>query len=139
MICTVACQEIEAVRFLGSFHLCLSQLCQPDYKKQFIKKLLPNSEHGISKTKDKFLSTMVIIFFINNKTCCTYLNPFIPGGSKISNIFEQTYSQKLMSILSMLDVLLPPGMRVLKGGTVKEKSFCEVLILALFKETLIHN
>ena len=23
MICTVACQDIEVVRFLGSFHLCL--------------------------------------------------------------------------------------------------------------------
>ena len=39
----------------------------------------------------------------------------------------------------MYDLLLPPGMGVLKEGTVKEKSFCEFLILALFQEILIRN
>ena len=39
----------------------------------------------------------------------------------------------------MYDLLLPPGMRVLKGGTIKEKSFCEFLILDLFKETLFQT
>ena len=61
------------------------------------------------------------------------------GGSKMSSILKQTYSQKLVFILSMYDLLLPPGMTVLKGGNVKEKSFCEFLILALFKETFIRN
>ena len=42
----------------------------------------------------------------------------------------------VMKELSMYDLLLAHGMRELKGGTVKEKSFCEFLILALFKETL---
>ena len=61
------------------------------------------------------------------------------GGSKRSNIFKQTYSQKLLSILIMHDLLLPPGMRILKGVTVMEKSYCEFLILALFKDTLINS
>ena len=33
-------------------------------------------------------------------------------------------AKKLLFILSMYDLLLPPGMRVLKGGTVKEQRFC---------------
>ena len=36
-------------------------------------------------------------------------------------------------MLIMYELLLPPGMRVLKGGTVKEKSFCEFPSLALLK------
>ena len=63
----------------------------------------------------------------------------MPGGSKRSNILKQTYTQKLPFILNMYDLLLPPGMRKLKGGTIEEKSFCEFLFLALFKETLIRN
>ena len=51
---------------------------------------------------------------------------------------SQTYTQKLLFILSVYELLLPPGMRVLKGGTVKEKIFCEFQILAFFRETLIH-
>ena len=42
--------------------LALSQLCQRDHKKQFIKKSLSNSEYRISKTKDTFLTTTVILF-----------------------------------------------------------------------------
>ena len=42
-------------------------------------------------------------------------------------------------ILSIYDLLFPPGMGALKGGTVRGKSFCEFLILALFKETLIQR
>ena len=57
----------------------------------------------------------------------------------MSHILKQTYSQKLISILSMYGLLLPPVMRVLKGGPFKEKSFREFLILAVFKETLSHN
>ena len=63
----------------------------------------------------------------------------MPGGSKRSNILKQTYSQKLLFILSRYDPFLRPIMRVLKGGTVKEKGFCEFLMLALLKETLIGN
>ena len=57
----------------------------------------------------------------------------------MSHILKQTYSQNLISILSIYDFLLPPGMRVLKGGPFKEKSFPEILILALFIETLSRN
>ena len=113
MICTVACQKIEVVRFLGSFHLCL-----------FL--------NYVNQTK--FLTTTVIIFVINNKTRFTYFNPLISGVSKRSNKVKQTYRQKQLFILSMYELLLPPCMSVLKGGTVKEKSFCEFLILALIKE-----
>ena len=70
--------------------LSLSQLCQPEHKKQCIEKLLSNSEYGISKTKDKFLNTKVIIFFINSKTRCTYFNPLMSGGRKRSNILKKT-------------------------------------------------
>ena len=83
----------------------------------------------------KFLTTTVIIFFVNNKGSCTYFNPLMPGGSKRSNILKETYSKKLLFILNMYDLLLPSAMRVVKGGTVKEKCFCQFLTLALFKET----
>ena len=59
----------------------------------------------------------------------------MPGGSK--RLSSQTYSQKLLFILSLYDILLPPVIRVFKGGIVKKKSICEFLILPLFKETLI--
>ena len=75
-------------------------------------------EYGISKTKDKFLTTMVIIFYINNKTCCTYFTPLMPGGSEKSNI-----SQKLLFILSMYELLLPPGMSVKNEELSKKKVF----------------
>ena len=104
-------------------HMSLSQLCHPDHKKQFIKKLLSKLEYGISKTKDNFLTTTAIIFYINNKTCCTYFTPLMPGGSKRSNILKQTYSQKPLFILSMYDLLLPPGMRVLKTRNCPGKTF----------------
>ena len=42
----------------------------------------------------------------------------MPGGRKRSNILKQTYSQKLVFILSMYDLL--SGKRELKGGIVKE-------------------
>ena len=61
------------------------------------------------------------------------------GGSKRSNILKQTYNQKLVFILSTYDLLLTPGMSVLKGGTVKERRFCEFLISAMFKEILIQT
>ena len=70
---------------------------------------------------------------------CTCINPLMKGGSKKSNMLKQTYTQGLLFILSMYDLLLPFCMRVLKGGTVKQKSFCEFLMLTLFRETLIRN
>ena len=103
------------------------------------KKLLSSSEYGISKVKDKFLTTMVNILFISNKTRCTYFNSLIPGGSKKSNILKQTSSKNLLFILDMYYLLLPSGMRVLKEETVKEKSFCEFLTLVLFKGTVFCN
>ena len=81
MICAVACQEIEVVRFFGLLHLCLFL----NYVNQTTKRnLSKNSEYGIPKTKDKL--TTVIIFFISNKTRCACFNPLIPDGSKMSNI-----------------------------------------------------
>ena len=89
--------------------LLFSQLCQPDQKKQFIKKLLSNSEYGISETKDKFPTTTAIIFFNNSKMHCTYFNPLMPGGSKRSNILKKTYSQKLLFILSIYGLCYYPA------------------------------
>ena len=40
------------------------------------KVIFSNLESGISKTEDKFLTTSVMIFFINNKTRCTYFKPW---------------------------------------------------------------
>lgn len=86
MICTVACQEIEVVIDVSRFFppLPLSQFCQTDCKKQFIKNLLSNSAYGISKTKDKFFTTTINIFFINNRTRCTYFNPLMPGQTYLN-------------------------------------------------------
>ena len=62
--------------------------------------------------------TLPISRFINfnNKTGCTYFNPLIPGGKQKVKL-KQIYSQKLL--FNMYDLLLPPGMTMLKGGTVK--------------------
>ena len=109
------------------------------YSKKKRKKLLSSSEFGISKAKDKFLTTMVNIIFISNKTRCTYFNSLISGGSKKSNILKQTSSIKLLFILGIYYLLLPSGMRVLKEETVKEKNFCEFVTLVLFKGTLFRN
>ena len=101
--------------------LSFSQLCRPDNKKQFIKKLLSDSDYQISKANEKFLTTTVIIFFINNKKHCFYFNPLIPRVSKRWN--SQTYGQKLLFILSIYDLLLPRGMRVLKEELSRKKAF----------------
>ena len=61
----------------------------------------------------------------------------MPGGGKRSK--SETHSHKLLFIINMYDLLLPPGIRVLKGRTVKEKSFSKFLILVAFKETLIQT
>ena len=61
----------------------------------------------------------------------------MPGGGKRSK--SETHSQKLLFIINMYDLLLPPGISVLKGRTVKEKSFSKFLILVAFKETLIQT
>ena len=66
MICTVACQEIEVVRFLGSFHLCLflSYVNHTTKSRKIIRKLSSDSEYRISITEDKFLITRIIVFLI---------------------------------------------------------------------------
>ena len=108
MTCTEACQEIQVVRLLGSFYLCLFlNYVKQTKKKTIIKKLLSTSEYGIFKTKDKFITT------VTKRVVLTLY------------ILKQTFSQKLLVILSMYDLLLLPTMRVLKGETVKEKNFRE--------------
>ena len=67
--------------------LSLSQLCQPGHRKQFIKK--SNSKYTIFKTKDKFLTTTVIIFSINKKTRSTYFKTWCQMVEK-----RQTYLSK---------------------------------------------
>ena len=76
--------------------LPLSQLCQTDHKKLFNKKLLSNLEYEISKQKTIFLT--IFFFFFDSES---------------SNILKETYSQKLLFILSMYDVLLPPSLKAL--------------------------
>ena len=56
IICTVACQEIDVVRFLCSFHLCLFL----NYVSQTIKSILSKNYHqirstGFPKQKTNFL------------------------------------------------------------------------------------
>ena len=43
---------------------------------------------------------------------CTYFNPLMPDGSKRSDILKETYSQKLLFILSIYELSLTPGMSV---------------------------
>ena len=76
MICTVACPEIEVVRFVSFSIMSMRP------QKVFYQKIITRF---ISKTKDKLLTTTAIISFINNKTHCAYFNPLMPGGSKRSN------------------------------------------------------
>ena len=118
VISTVVCQVNEVVRFLSSFHVCLFLSYINQTTKSNLLKTSNSRGYGIFKTKQKFLITTVIIFFINNKTQCSYFNSFMPGGRKRSNILKQTYSQKLVFILSMYGLL--SGKRELKGGIVKE-------------------
>ena len=136
-------KDIEIKTVFTSGANLKSILCQNN------SKLLPNSYQIIKSNLSKNYQNRSMWFpkqntnflppqqFINNKTRCTCFNPLMPSGSKRSSIIKQTYSQKLLFIVSMDDLLLPPSMRVLKGGIVKKKSFCEFLILVLFKETLI--
>ena len=63
-------------------------------KKTIIKKLLSTSEYGIFKTKDKFITT------VTKRVVLTLY------------ILKQTFSQKLLVILSMYDLLLLPTMSV---------------------------
>ena len=85
MICTVTCQEIEVVRFLRSFCHFLNYVNQTTKRN-----LSKNLKYGISKTRENFLTTTVIIFFINNKKRCSYFNPLMPAGSKRSNKLKPT-------------------------------------------------
>ena len=93
MICTVACQEIEVVIDVSRFFppLPLSQFCQTDCKKQFIKNLLSNSAYGISKTKDKFITTTINTLFIHNKTPCTNFNARWQQMVKHTKDFQKSY------------------------------------------------
>ena len=67
--------DISDIICTAAFRESFSQLCQPDHKKQFNKKV-SNSKYEISKTKDKFLTTTVIIFSINNEARCTDFKPW---------------------------------------------------------------
>ena len=42
----------------------------------------------------------------------TIFNPFITGGNKKAYIFKQTWSLKLQICLSVYDVLVPPGLKI---------------------------
>ena len=68
LICTFYC--IADMICTAAFRESFFQLCQPDHKKQFNKKV-SNSKYEISKIKEKFLTTTVIIFSINNEARCT--------------------------------------------------------------------
>ena len=112
IICTAACWKIEVMRFLGSSTFVSFSIMSTRPKKAVYQKIIIKFGVRDFQNKNKFLTTAVIIFFINNKTRCTYFNPFMPGGSKRSNIFKQTYVQKLLFILSMYELLLLSGMRM---------------------------
>ena len=113
MICTVACQESEVVKFRSLvrstfflFSIMSTRPQQAIYQKIIIKFGVPDfqNKRQISYHHGSLLT--VIISFINNKTRFTYFNPLIPGRSKRSN--SQISSQKLLFILIMYDLLLPP-------------------------------
>ena len=83
MIWTVPCQEIEMVRFLGSFHLCLFL----NYVNQTTKSNLSNSECGISKTN--FLTTWQLFSLIITKrvvlTLTLWCHAVVPKGQTYLN------------------------------------------------------
>ena len=57
MICTVACHEIEVVRFLSSFHLCLIlNYANQTTKSNLSKKYYQIRSTGFPKQKTNFLS-----------------------------------------------------------------------------------
>ena len=92
--CTVECQDIKVVRFLGWLHLCLFL----NYVNQTTKRNLSKNHYqlrstGFPQQKTNFWPPSVIIFFINN-----YFNLLMPDGSKRSNILKQTCTQKFMFI-----------------------------------------
>ena len=79
--------------------------------------LLSNSEYRISKTKDKFLTTTVIIFFINNKTGWTNFNHLMPSDAiwfLILALFKETlirnYSNKWkLTVIRIGHSIKPPN------------------------------
>ena len=84
--------------FFVSSNFVSFSLCQSDHRKKFIKKLLSNSECGISKTKDKCFTTMVIISLqmisdgqscLNEPTAksCIYDLLLPPGIKGLGNLF----------------------------------------------------
>ena len=132
MIWTVPCQEIEMVRFLGSFHLCLLL----NYVNQTTKSNLSNSKCGISKTN--FLTTRQLFSLIITKrvvlTLTLWCHVVIPKG--------QTYLNKPTTksfYFKYVWHFATTGHERVKRSTVKEKSFCKFLFLTFFKETLIRN
>ena len=87
LICTIYC--IADMICTAAFRESFSQLCQPDHKNEFNKKV-SNSKYVISKTKDKFLTTTVIIFSINNETRCTYFKPWCQVVAKGQTYLKNT-------------------------------------------------
>ena len=70
---------------------CITDMMQCGMSRDYPNKKLSDSDSRISKTKDKFLTPTVVIFFINKKKHFTYFNALMPGSSKRSN--SDTYSQ----------------------------------------------
>ena len=145
-ICTIYCitdwflsSHVKRLNWWG-FLICFTfisfYIMSPDHKKAIYQKIIIKFRVRDSKTKDKFLTTTPVIFFINNKRFCTYFNPAVLGGSNRSSILKQAYSQKLL-FLSMLYLLRSHEKEAWQGGTVKDKSFWEFLILT--EVFLIHN
>ena len=79
-------------------------------QKAIYQKLLSNLEYVIPKTKDKFLTTTVIIFFSKNQIRCTYFKLLCQVVAK-GQTLKQTHSQNLLFILSMYGLLLLPGIK----------------------------
>ena len=90
--------------------LPLSQLCQPEHTKLFNKKLLSNLEYEISKQKTIFYHHGNYFFY-----ALYLIQTLMSVDSESSNILKETYSQKLLFILSMYDVLLPPSLKGLRN------------------------
>ena len=87
VISTVACQEIEVVRFIGCFHLYL-----------FLSYVNKNTRSNLSKTYYQIRSTrfpkekanflpprsLFSSLITNNKTRCTYSNPLMPDEGQLA-------------------------------------------------------
>ena len=93
----------------GSFHLCLFlSYVNQTTKSNLSKNYYQIQSTGFPKQKTNFLPSRQLFSSIITK-CVTYFNPLMPGGRKRSNILKQTYTQKLLFILSMCDLLCDPA------------------------------